>query len=63
MFREIAASDQIVVARTVTTKVTVFGDSGNDLLVTGASNDTIIAGSGRANLIALGGKNNVLEAG
>jgi hypothetical protein len=58
-----SGSDEIVIARTVTTKVTIFADSGADLLVTGSSNDTLIAGSGRCNLIALGGRNNLLEAG
>ena len=56
-------SDTIVVEKSVTDKVTLYGDNGNDLLVTGASNDTLIAGSGRVNMIALGGKNNSLVCG
>ena len=56
-------NDDIIIAKTVTDKVTVNGGNGNVLLSTGASNDTLIAGSGKATLIALGGKNNTLVAG
>ncbi len=58
-----SGNDTVVITGSVSDKVTVFADSGNDLLVSGTNNATLVGGTGHVNLIALGGRGNTLICG